>query len=82
MVMFLSIDSQLMNLKKRIDMRIRMSSKLCFHKRIHSLKGKNRPIVFKAIATTDVLLAFTLEARVLVIVVDQEEMHLAIYARR
>ena len=63
-------------------MRIRMSSKLCFHKRTHSLKGKNRTIVFKAIATTDVLLAFALEVKVLVIVVALEEMHLAIYARR
>ena len=82
MVMLLSIDSRLMNSKKRIDMRIRMSSKLCFHKRTDSSKGNKRLIVSEVVVTTAVLLAFISKERVLVIVVALEEMHSAIYARR
>ena len=82
MVMFLSIDSWQMNSKRKIVMRIKMSTKPCFLKRTDSSKGVNRPTVSNVIATKDVLLAFILGARVLVIVVVPEEMHLAIYARR
>ena len=71
-----------MNSKRKIDMRIKMSSKPCFHKRTDSSKGDQRQTVSEVIATKDVLSAFILGARVLVMVVALEEMHLAIYAKR
>ena len=82
MDMFLSIDLRLMNSKKKIDMRIRVSSKLCSHKRTDSSKEMIKEIVSKVVATMAALSAFILKVKVPVIVVDQGEMHLATYARR